>query len=41
MEYVVLQNTRLSIVMKMADVISKSIFLSIIKYEKVNLDTVQ
>lgn len=28
MEYIVLQNTRLSIVMKMADVISKSIYLS-------------
>ncbi|RKD31673.1 spore protease YyaC [Thermohalobacter berrensis] len=32
MEYVVLQNTRLSIVMKMANVISKSILFSLWKY---------
>ena len=34
MEYVVLQNTRLSLVMKMAEVISRSIFLSVFKYYK-------
>jgi len=35
MEYIVLQNTRLSLVMKMAEVISKSIHLCIIKYNKI------
>ena len=38
MEYVVLQNTRLSLVMKMAEVISRSIFLSIIKYNRLDFD---
>lgn len=36
MEYIVLQNTRLSIVMKMADVISKSMYLSYIQFNKDN-----
>ena len=34
MEYMVLQNTRLSIVMKMAEIIYKSLYLSFIKLEK-------
>lgn len=41
MEYVVLQNTRLSLVMKMAEVISRSIFLSIFKYYKLELNSSQ
>ncbi|WP_069650884.1 spore protease YyaC [Caloranaerobacter ferrireducens] len=40
MEYIVLQNTRLSIVMKMADVISKSIYLSYIQFYKDNSQTI-
>ncbi|WP_077369266.1 spore protease YyaC [Anaerosalibacter sp. Marseille-P3206] len=35
MEYVVLQNTRLNLVMRMAEVISKSIHLCMIKYKKI------
>lgn len=34
MEYMVLQNTRLSIVMNMAEIIYKSLYLSFIKFEK-------
>ena len=41
MEYIVLQNTRLSLVMKMAEVISRSIFLSIFKYYKLELNSSQ
>ncbi|KPU26752.1 sporulation protein [Caloranaerobacter sp. TR13] len=40
MEYIVLQNTRLSIVMKMADVISKSIYLSYIQFYKNNSEII-
>ncbi|NLV88923.1 MAG: spore protease YyaC [Tissierellia bacterium] len=34
MEFMVLQNTRLSIVMNMADIISKSLYISLLKYHK-------
>ena len=34
MEFMVLQNTRLSLVMNMADIISKSIYLSLLRFSK-------
>lgn len=37
MEYMVLQNTRLSLVMNMADIISKSIYRTLLKYYNTNL----